>query len=231
MEIVLKEISKKYTSGNGEPLLVLSKVSCTFPANRSISIQGQSGVGKSTLLYLLAGLDSLDSGEVWFGDVNVSQLSEDSLALFRRKHVGVVFQAHNLLPEFTACENVALPLILAGDDENEAIKKASQMLHRVGLKKREEHRPSMLSGGEQQRVAVARAIVSEPSVVLADEPTGNLDPETAHEIGALLLELQNEKNNTLIVVTHSEKLALSLEMSFKMGAEGKLEELTCLNGV
>ena len=175
-------------------------------------------------MHLIGGLDLPTSGTVHYGSQRVSSMPPDERATFRGKNVGFIFQFHHLLPEFSALENVALPLIMSGKEEGEANAEASQLLDRMGLKQRELHLPSELSGGEQQRVAIARALVARPRVVLADEPTGNLDVSTAAEVQRVLLDMNRELKNTLIVVTHNEELARSMDLVVEMLPGGALVE-------
>ncbi|MGH9174954.1 MAG: ABC transporter ATP-binding protein, partial [Vicinamibacterales bacterium] len=172
-----------------------------------VAIVGASGVGKSTLLHVLGGLDRPDSGEVRVGAVDVSRVNDAELVAFRNRHVGFVFQFHHLLPEFTAVENAEMPLRIARVKTPEARPRALTLLGRVGLGERVDHRPGMLSGGEQQRVAVARALVMQPSLLLADEPTGDLDETTADSLHALLREMHAEFGLTAIIATHNPRLA------------------------
>jgi lipoprotein-releasing system ATP-binding protein len=222
-------LSRCYQDADRE-LRVIDNLTFEFPEGHSIAVCGRSGIGKSTLLHLLGGLDRPSSGKIRYGDVDLAQLSNDELSEFRGRSVGFIFQFHHLLPEFTAEENVAMPLIIAGVAENKAREKARAMLARVGLESRLEHVPGKLSGGEQQRVAIARAVVAEPRVILADEPTGNLDMSTARECQQLLLDINRELSNTLIVVTHSEELAGSMDSAVEMQPGGELKVLR-LKGV
>lgn len=188
-------------------LTVLKNVSLEIPKGTFVSIVGPSGAGKSTLLHLLSSLDKPDQGSVSLIDTEIFKLSPKLQAKFRNQHMGFVFQAHHLLPEFTAIENVNMPLLISGMSTKEATQKSTQILERVGLGHRLHHKPTELSGGEQQRVAIARAIVHHPKIVFADEPTGNLDSQSAQAIHQLFLELQNDYQLTLVVVTHNEILA------------------------
>ena len=173
-------------------------------------------------MHLLGALDSPTTGCVKYGGVNISTMSSDERASFRAKNIGFIFQFHHLLPEFSALENVALPLVMAGIPDGEAEERADALLTKVGLATRVSHLPSQLSGGEQQRVAIARALVARPAVVLADEPTGNLDIATASEVQRLLLEINREQGSTLIIVTHNHELARSLDMVVEMQPGGSL---------
>ena len=221
MRIEISNLTKRYRDADRD-LTVIDNLSFSFPERGSLAIIGRSGTGKSTLMHLLGALDSPSSGCVRYGDTNISSLRSDERAAFRAKNIGFIFQFHHLLPEFNALENVALPLIMSGVSDNEAQAKAGALLDKVGLASRKNHLPSQLSGGEQQRVAIARALVARPAVVLADEPTGNLDVATASEIQRLLLEINREQGSTLIIVTHNHELARSLDMVVEMHPGGAL---------
>jgi lipoprotein-releasing system ATP-binding protein len=184
---------------------------------------GASGVGKSTLLHILGGLDRPTSGSVRYGDVDVFGLDNSRLARFRNERVGFVFQFHHLLPEFSALENVMLPALIRRTDRQQASDAASKILGEVGLGARLLHRPGELSGGEQQRVAVARALMLNPDVVLADEPTGNLDTHTGESVHDLLLTINKQKGTTFVIVTHNDKLAVRADRVLRMD-EGKLTQ-------
>ena len=171
------------------------------------SIVGKSGSGKSTLLHILGTLDTADNGSIVIDDVDITGLNENELAKFRNRHVGFIFQFHHLLAEFTALENVCIPGYIGGMSKAEAIQKATELLTYLGLKERLDHKPSQLSGGEQQRVAIARALINEPNIVLADEPTGNLDDHTSEDLFQLILKLREDFNQTFIMVTHSKEMA------------------------
>ncbi len=200
--ISAKDIHKKYNN-----LEVLKGVSLEVKKGEIVSIVGASGAGKTTLLQILGTLDRADKGNVSINNTNLGTLSERKLAEFRNKQVGFVFQFHHLLPEFTALENVCLPAFIAGKSKAEAEVKAKELLSFLGLNERENHKPSELSGGEQQRVAVARALINNPSVILADEPSGNLDSATAKELHNLFFTLREKFQQTFIIVTHNEELA------------------------
>jgi lipoprotein-releasing system ATP-binding protein len=219
----LIELTKTYQDAD-RTLTVIGGLTYTFPEKGSIGIIGRSGIGKSTLLHLLGGLDRPTSGSVTYGDTQLSSLGSDERAAFRAKNVGFIFQFHNLLPEFSAIENVAMPLLMVGESESDAQERARDLLARMNLDSRREHLPSQLSGGEQQRVAIARALVTNPAVVLADEPTGNLDVATASEVQDLLLKMNEELGNVLIIVTHNQELAKSLGTVVEMLPGGKLEK-------
>lgn len=188
-------------------LEVLKGVSLEIKKGEIISIVGASGAGKTTLLHILGTLDKPNKGELRMNDKIVSSLSDKKLAEFRNKNIGFVFQFHHLLPEFTAIENVCIPAFIAGTSKSEAENKAKELLAFLGLTDRMNHKPSELSGGEQQRVAVARALINNPSVVLADEPSGNLDSSTAKDLHQLFFTLREKFNQTFVIVTHNEELA------------------------
>lgn len=208
-------ISKEYGS-LGRPLVVLRDLSLTVSAGETLAIVGQSGVGKSTLLHLLGALDQPSTGRIWFDGNLLSSLDEPALARFRNREIGFVFQFHHLLPDFTALENVMMPSLIGGIGREEAASRANEILALVGLSARVEHKPGELSGGEQQRVAIARAVVMQPRAVLADEPTGNLDPETADEVYELLRKLNQRFGTTLVMVTHNERLAALADRTLRL---------------
>jgi lipoprotein-releasing system ATP-binding protein len=220
-ELRAEGIEKRFATGRGE-LRILRGIDLTVGAGESIAILGVSGAGKSTLLHILGGLEQPSVGQVRFGDRNVYQLEPDELARFRNEHLGFVFQFHHLLPEFDAEENVMMPCLLAGWPRRRARERAREMLEAVGLSERAEHRPGKLSGGERQRVALARALVRSPELILADEPTGNLDASTAESVEELLLEQSRATGAALVLVTHNEKLASRLAKKCYL-VEGRLE--------
>ncbi|MEI6455537.1 MAG: ABC transporter ATP-binding protein [bacterium] len=189
------------------PLKVLKGISMTVEKGEIISIVGASGAGKSTLLHILGTLDKADSGTLELNGIALNRLTDRKLAEFRNRHIGFVFQFHHLLPEFTALENVCIPAFIAGNSRHEAEKRARELLEFMNLKEREDHKPSELSGGEQQRVAVARALINEPSVVFADEPSGNLDSSSAIELHKLFFQLRDKYRQTYVIVTHNLDLA------------------------
>ena len=204
--LVAQQLVKGYASPAGY-LSVLQGLDLRVRCGEMLAITGASGVGKSTLLHVLGTLDRPESGALFHAGEDVTRFSEQKLRQFRNRTLGFVFQMHHLLPEFTAIENVMLPLLIARRPVREARQHARQLLDELGMSGREAHRPSALSGGEQQRVAVARALAREPRILLADEPSGNLDPETAGRLHSLLGRLNQEKGLTIIVVTHNEVLA------------------------
>ena len=200
--IEVKEIEKSYGS-----LQVLKKVSLTIESNKVVTIVGPSGAGKSTLLHIIGTLDKADRGEVIIDGVNLNQLSDDKLAEFRNRHIGFVYQFHHLLPEFTALENVAMPALIAGNNRKDSFKRAQELLDFLKLGDRVGHKPAQLSGGEQQRVSVARALMNNPELILADEPSGNLDTENARKLHDLFFVLRDTFKQTFLIVTHNEELA------------------------
>jgi lipoprotein-releasing system ATP-binding protein len=204
-------------------LQVLGGIDLEIKRGEMLAIVGASGVGKSTFLHLLGGLDRPTSGRVFYDDVDVFRLDNDRIARFRNEHVGFVFQFHHLLPEFSAIENVMMPALIRGDEQAAAAETASKVLGDVGLAGRIHHRPGELSGGEQQRVAVARALMLNPDVVLADEPTGNLDTHTGEAVHELLQKINRERAVTFVIVTHNDKLAIRADRVLKM-ADGKLTQ-------
>lgn len=200
--LIAKGISKAY-----DKLKVINDISLNVEKGEIVSIIGASGAGKSTLLQILGTLDNADSGRVEINGQAVSSLNGKALANFRNKHLGFVFQFHNLLPEFSAAENVMMPLLIAGVGQKEANRKSEEMLQLLGLSERVHHKPAELSGGEQQRVAVARALINNPMVVFADEPSGNLDSKNSQDLHKLFFKIRDELNQTFLIVTHNPDLA------------------------
>lgn len=220
----VQNLKKSFTTDAGD-LHVLKGIDLSIDEGEMVSIVGASGVGKSTLLHILGALDRPTSGKIFFDEIDIFSLNEDSLATFRNETVGFVFQFHHLLPEFTALENVMMPGLINKGSKGRGVKrpsyrevteKAERLLVEMGLSERKGHRPGELSGGEQQRVAVARALLVEPKIVLADEPTGNLDTGTGEELFNLLLELNKEKGITFIIVTHNESLSKRCHRTLRM---------------
>ncbi len=201
-----RDVHKIYTIGKRK-LEVLRGVTLSVNAGDFVALRGASGAGKSTLLHLLGGLDLPNRGEVHFAQKNLGQLSNTALTHLRNSRIGLVFQAYHLLPELSALENVCMPARMARLSASEATERGRNLLKRVGLGERMEHRPYELSGGEQQRVAIARALINQPDLLLADEPTGNLDSHTGDEILELICSLREERNTTLVIATHSARLA------------------------
>lgn len=200
------KLSRIYTTPAAR-IVIFEDLDLRVPEGRMIAIVGPSGAGKSTLMHLLGGLDRPDSGEVLFRGESIFAFSPEQLAQYRNRHLGFVFQFHHLLPEFTALENAAMPLLVGGASRREASVPAKLLLERVGLGARLDHQIGELSGGEQQRVAIARALVGDPSLLLADEPTGNLDPATGQEVFDVIRNLHLERGLTSVIVTHNEKIA------------------------
>ena len=208
MNTILKveNLFKSYRMNKNVNLEVLKNVSIEIEPNKISVIVGASGAGKSTLLHILGALDRPDSGKIFYENENINSLSDERLANFRNKNIGFIFQFHHLLPEFTALENVAIPQMINGKSLKEATIKSKQLLEAVGLSERVEHKPAELSGGEQQRVAVARALANEPQIIFGDEPTGNLDSANSESIHRLILELRERFNMTFVIVTHNSNL-------------------------
>ena len=219
LAIHAENLSKVY-EGEGAPVRVFTGLSLDVETSTFAAVMGPSGVGKSTLLHLLGGIDRADSGRVEIFGQSLEELNPRERARFRNERIGFVFQFHHLLPEFTASENVAFPLRIAGMGAAEAGRGASALLDRVGLGERGHHRPRALSGGEQQRVAIARALARGPGLLLADEPTGNLDAESASGVFALLEDLHRERGMTTILVTHNPELASRCDKIYLMSREG-----------
>jgi lipoprotein-releasing system ATP-binding protein len=209
-------LNKSFSAPAGE-IRVLRGIDITIKQGEMVAVMGASGVGKSTLLHILGTLDRPTSGKVYYDGVEVSAMSDQELTSFRNSSVGFIFQFHHLLPEFTAAENVMMPALIAGPPANlDARKRALKLLSDLGLKDRVEHRPGELSGGEQQRVAVARSLILNPGVVLADEPTGNLDTATGDELFELLVKINRSRKTTFVIATHNEALARRCHRVLKM---------------
>ncbi|MCB1140668.1 MAG: ABC transporter ATP-binding protein [Leptospiraceae bacterium] len=213
--ILLESLSKSY-GGSGSRISVLKNLNLSIPPASFVTLMGPSGSGKSSLLHILAGIDRCDSGKVEIFGKNLHEMDEKSLTLFRRENIGIIFQFFNLLTYLNALENVSIPLYLAGIGKKKAHSISESALESVGLKDRMYHKPTELSGGEQQRVAIARAIANNPGLILADEPTGNLDSANAKMVMDLLRKLQSEKKLTLFVVTHDRDIGGSGEIQIRM---------------
>ena len=224
----LENVEKKY-SGSVEELHIINNLSFSVEEGEFISILGRSGSGKSTLLNIMGLLDRVDGGKIFIGGQEVDKLSEEERDKIKNQMIGFVFQFHYLLPEFTALENVMLPALLNNFDKKlEIEKRAKELLEKVGLGERENHKPSQLSGGEKQRVAIARALINSPKILLADEPTGNLDVDTAGEIIEILKKLAKERNKCVIVVTHSKEVANSADIILEL-RDRKLKKINKIN--
>ncbi|MDP6467220.1 MAG: ABC transporter ATP-binding protein [Pirellulaceae bacterium] len=223
-DLVVSNVAKSYATRD-KPLVVLRDISLELSVGENVAILGPSGSGKSTLLHIMGTLDTPTSGEVTLRDQNPFQLDETQLAKFRNENIGFIFQDHHLLPQLSVLENVLIPTIAAGGATSDSTARAKDLIERVGLSPRMDHRPSELSGGERQRVAVARALVQNPALLLADEPTGSLDRTNANAIGRLLLDLQQQENTLLVVVTHSMELANLMSRRLELD-DGRLKEMS-----
>lgn len=212
-----------------DTLEVLKGVDLSVAKGEIVSIVGPSGAGKTTLLQILGTLDKPNAGEIWVDNVDFSKLNEKELAAFRNKHIGFIFQLHQLLPEFTALENVMIPALIAQKDTKKTKAKASELLEYLGLSDRVEHKPNELSGGEKQRVAVARALINDPALILADEPSGSLDSKNKEELHKLLFDLRDKFGLTVVIVTHDKELAALSDRVIEM-KDGKIIPLNSLKG-
>ena len=219
--LIVESVTKQFPTRT-EPLVVLRETNLRLTAGQNVAILGPSGSGKSTLLHILGTLDHPTSGSVELDGTNPFQLDERHLARFRNRHIGFVFQDHHLLPQLSALENVLVPTVADGRPGPTEVERARALLDRVGLGDRLDHRPAELSGGERQRVGVARALIRQPKLLLADEPTGNLDRHSAASVGQLLVELQQQENAMLVVVTHSPELANLLDQRYEL-VDGTLQ--------
>ena len=214
--IETRNIKKSYGT-----LQVLKGIDLTIREKEIVTIVGSSGAGKSTLLHLIGTLDTPDSGEILFDNINIATFSPNKMAAFRNNNIGFVFQFHHLLPEFTALENVCIPAWIKGNGKKETEKRAHELLEMMGLQERVSHKPNELSGGEQQRVSVARALINNPKVILADEPSGNLDTRTKNELHQLFFKLRNELGQTFVIVTHDNGLAEMSDRQIRL-KDGKI---------
>ena len=201
---------------------VIKGIDLQIDKGEIVTIVGASGAGKSTLLQIIGTLEKADKGEVIINGENVNRMSQKTLAAFRNKNIGFVFQFHHLLPEFTALENICIPAFIAGESKSNALSKANQLLEYLNLTERANHKPSMLSGGEQQRVAVARALINKPAVILADEPSGNLDSKNAKELHELFFKLREQTGQTFVIVTHNPELAKMADRTLTI-KDGKIQ--------
>ena len=220
--LIARDITKSFNT-NGQQLHILNGINLTIYKGEMIAVMGASGVGKSTLLNILGALDRPTSGEVIFEGADIFGKSDDELASLRNSKIGFVFQFHHLLPEFTALENTLFPAMILKMNRREALDIAEKNLANVGLRERMTHRPGELSGGEQQRVAIARALMTSPDIILADEPTGNLDSHTGEDVYTLLKKINQEYGTTFVVVTHNEKIAAQADRILKM-VDGQIAE-------
>lgn len=218
--IEIRNINKSYDS-----LQVLKGISLDIVPGEIVSIVGPSGAGKTTLLQIIGSLDRPNSGQVKYDNTDIFSLKDAQLARFRNENIGFVFQFHQLLPEFTLLENVAMPALIGGISRTNAYERARELINYLGLKDRETHRPSQLSGGERQRAAVARALINKPKVVLADEPSGSLDSKNRQELHKLFFDLRRDMNQTFVIVTHDESLAADCDRIIKM-RDGQIVDIT-----
>jgi len=225
--LVAQGLGKTFYEQNRSELKILQQLDFSLKAGEQIAIQGKSGSGKSTLLHLLGGLDRPSEGQVCFQGRDLHALSHAEACRYRNLELGFVFQAHHLLADFSAWENVALPCLIAGQSQAQALERAKELLSQVGLEDRLTHKPGKLSGGERQRVAIARALVNGPKMLLCDEPTGSLDVETGRQIADLLLQVAAEKHTGLIIVTHNPELSSRLQRRLEL-AEGTLKEMDAI---
>lgn len=221
MILIGKNIFKSYKKDGKNILEILKDISLEIEKNKITIIVGASGAGKSTLLHVLSGLDNVDSGEIILSGKDIVNISDEKLSDFRNKHIGFIFQFHHLLPEFTAAENVAIAKMISGVSKKDALRDANELLATVGLEDRINHKPAELSGGEQQRVAVARAIINNPDIIFADEPTGNLDSKNSEILNELFITLKEEKGATFLIVTHNPGLVKIADRVLEM-KDGKV---------
>ena len=222
--LVAEHIRKGYATGSGSHLEVLTGVSLAVQRGEMVAVVGESGTGKSTLLHILGALDRPDKGQVYYDGMNLFEKGDQALARFRNRSIGFVFQFHHLLPEFTALENVAMPALIGGTRPGAARRRARELLDRLGVLDRASHRPNALSGGEQQRIAVARALMNAPDLILADEPTGNLDTRNADMLHQTMQRLCREQGQTFVIVTHNATLAGTCDRLLTLES-GQLREM------
>ena len=218
--IDVKNLCKSYMSG-GKPLNVLENIDLSIQQGDFISLMGASGSGKSTLLNIIGTMDTPNAGDIWIAGQQVTHMPENQLAMFRLKHIGFVFQFHYLLPEFSIEENVAMPLMIRGQNRLKAIENAREMLDYLGMTERMHHFPAEISGGEKQRAVIGRALINKPDILLADEPTGNLDKETGAKVLDLFKKIQKDMNQTFFLVTHNDQIAKIAEINYHLD-NGKL---------
>ncbi|MDO8686189.1 MAG: ABC transporter ATP-binding protein [Clostridiales bacterium] len=219
----LDDVYRIYRMGQ-EKILAIDGISLAVEEGEILCLQGPSGSGKSTLLHMMAGLERPSNGTIIFGKTHIEKLTENQLSLFRQRYVGFIFQSYYLIPTLTALENVTLPLMFCGIPRSKRSKVASELLDAVGLKDRIKHKPSQMSGGQQQRVSIARAFANNPRIVFADEPTGNLDTHTTHEMMNLMMRLANERKQTLVIVTHDAEISVYASRLVKI-RDGKIENI------
>ncbi|WP_171032807.1 ABC transporter ATP-binding protein [Fodinibius saliphilus] len=227
MSIILEgqHITKQFASeGNNGPLTVLDDTSIAIEKGSVITVSGVSGCGKSTLLHILGGLDKPNLGSVLWNGQSIYKMEKEELAKFRNTNLGFVFQFHHLLPEFTALENIMMPALIKGEAPQEVEERANNLLEEFGIPGRAEHRPTQLSGGEQQRVAMARALINDPDLILADEPTGNLDEENTDILLSLLFDLREKKDLSILLITHEKDIAKQSDITYEL-SKGKLHEV------
>ncbi len=220
LPVEARGIAKRYTLGDGSTLPILESVDFALGSGEAVAVVGTSGAGKSTFLHILGALDRPTEGDVYLDGRSVAGLNDEALAATRNQHVGFVFQFHHLLREFTALENVMMPALVSGTAFAQARAHARELLAAVGVRQREDHKPRQLSGGEQQRVAVARALVNDPLVLLADEPSGNLDHQTSQQLHDLLFRLREERGLSMVIVTHNAELASRADRTLLLEAGG-----------
>lgn len=216
MQIQVSNLQKSYLDGEGRKLHILRGLDFEAESGSSVAILGASGTGKSTFLHALGTLEDIDEGQLCLDGKDLTRMSRDQAAQFRNEEVGFIFQFHQLLQDFSALENVMIPQMIKGNSSGTVKKNALELLKKVGLGDRTGHKPTQLSGGEQQRVAIARALVNRPRIILADEPTGNLDEETSEQIMDVLLRLNRENETTLIMITHNSSLASAMQFQHRM---------------